>query len=62
MISIYKISVYNENNSKEFIYDIRCKSTDTKPTDDIPNGSSLIEIDTGDVYFYDAESKTWNAM
>ena len=29
-------------------------STDTKPTNGVPNGSTFIEIDTGDVYFYDA--------
>ena len=29
-------------------------STDSKPTDGVPNGSSFIEIDTGDVYLYDA--------
>lgn len=30
-------------------------STDTKPTDGVPNGSIFVEIDTGDVYFYDAD-------
>ena len=30
-----------------------CLSTDTKPTAGILNGSSLIEMDTGKVYFYD---------
>lgn len=39
------------------------KSTDIKPIsteyDIIPNGSALMEIDTGDVYFYDADTDTW---
>lgn len=28
---------------------------DPKPTAGVPNGSDFIEIDTGDVYFYDAD-------
>ena len=31
-------------------------STDTKPTTDIPNGSSFFEMDTGDTYYFDAET------
>lgn len=33
-------------------------STDTKPTD-VPNGSRFLEMDTGDVYMYDADSSSW---
>ena len=33
-------------------------STDTKPTD-VPNGSRFLEMDTGDVYMYDADSSAW---
>lgn len=36
-----------------------CLSTDTKPTDDIANGSQLIEIDTGDVYLFNEAAETW---
>lgn len=43
-------------------YDIRCLSTDTKPTANIPNGSTCIEIDTGKVYMYDIDSDTWNEI
>ena len=40
--------------------DFRGKSTDIKPiSDDIPNMSSYLEGDTGDIYFYDADTKTW---
>ena len=28
---------------------------DTKPTSGVPNGSDFLELDTGDVYFYDAD-------
>ena len=36
-----------------------CLSTDTKPTSKIANGSCLIEMDTGKVYFYDQAGGTW---
>lgn len=40
-----------------------CKSTDVKPTDDYPKGpynaDPLLEIDTGNVFCFDAETKTW---
>lgn len=32
-----------------------CKSTDTKPTKIATNGQPLVEIDTGKIYFFDAE-------
>jgi len=38
-------------------------STDSKPTqvgaNDVGNGSLYIEMDTGKIYFYDAENKQW---
>ena len=34
-------------------------STDTKPTENIPNGSTFFEIDTMDVYFYNQATKSW---
>ena len=37
-------------------------STDTKPTDGIDNGSRFIEMDTGKVYMYDAESGQWRVL
>lgn len=39
------------------------KSTDTKPAEsndlNIPNGTAFLEIDTGDVYFWDDSEKEW---
>lgn len=47
-------------NSGSSIRHYVCKSTDIKPTGgDVPNGSDLYEMDTGDIYMYDAETKTW---
>lgn len=36
-----------------------CMSTDEKPVDGIFNGSILSEIDTGNIYKFDQESKSW---
>ena len=33
-------------------------STDTKPAD-ATNGSSFLEMDTGDMYYWDADSEAW---
>lgn len=35
------------------------KSTDTKPTGDILNGSVINDIDTGKIYKFDQDSQTW---
>ena len=36
---------------------------DTKPTDkDIATGSTLVEVDTGDVYMYDEVGKEWHKV
>ena len=36
-----------------------CLSTDTKPIENVPNGSILVEIDTGYVFFFSADSSSW---
>ena len=35
------------------------KSTDIKPTEGIQNGRGFIEMDTGEYYKFDLETKTW---
>ena len=49
------ISISNLNGS----YDIRGLSTDSKPTTDILNGSTFIEMDTGKVFMFNGASSTW---
>lgn len=42
--------------------EFRGLSTDTKPNetkDGVGNGAAFIEMDTGKLYFYDADSKQW---
>lgn len=34
-------------------------STDTKPTDDLSTGSIFVEVDTGNVYFWDESGAQW---
>ena len=34
-------------------------STDSKPTENVPNGAAFIEMDTGKLYFYDADNQQW---
>lgn len=38
--------------------ELRGLSTDTKP-EDVPNGSSFLEMDTGKVFMFDANSVLW---
>lgn len=38
-----------------------CLSTDAKPTD-WENGSTLLEMDTGTVFVYDAANKVWRGL
>lgn len=40
-------------------WDIRGLSTDTKPIDGVPNGSTFYEIDTQKVFKFDADTNTW---
>lgn len=39
-----------------------CLSTDNKPTARIANGSTLLEIDTGDIYMFDEDGATWRKV
>ena len=40
-------------------FDGWCLSTDEKPTQGVLNGSCLIEMDTGKVFFFDEEGAAW---
>lgn len=42
-------------------WDVRIKSTDTKPIKDVPNGSSLIFIDnqSAGMMLFDADEQCW---
>lgn len=44
--------------TKEPGWELNGLSSESKPLD-APNGSTFIEMDTGDVYMFDATGKTW---
>ena len=47
-------------NKTNYVRNLKGLSTDTKPIYDIRgNGSTFTEIDTGNIYIYNASTKTW---
>ena len=50
MISITREAI-NMKGGNNAILELRGLSTDTKPTENIDNGSIFIEIDTSKIYF-----------
>ena len=57
MVSINRRTLYGE------VYnDVRCLSSDPKPTEGIRNGSTLTEIDTGKTYMFDRENGEWHEI
>lgn len=55
MVTITNVKIINNGKS---IIDGVCLSTDTKPTI-YGNGSTLAEMDTSKLYFYDADNSEW---
>ena len=45
-----------------WVHDVRCLSTDTKPTEGINNGSTLLEMDTGKMYMFDKDNEQWREI
>lgn len=52
------ITYSNANN--DAVWELIGLSTDEKPIDGIPNGSTFQEMNTGKMFMFDAESKTWH--
>ena len=46
-------------DGKHYLDDASCDSTETKPTDNICDGSIMRESDTGKVFFFSEESGDW---
>lgn len=62
------ITIYRKNgaiNNKQEV-ELRGLSTDEKPTringEEISNGTTFIEIDTGNIYMYDLENEEWKEL
>ena len=51
--------MFTINTYKGGYIEAACLHTDTKPTEEISTGSICVEVDTGDVYFFDADSEEW---
>ena len=70
MVTIYNIKksemINHPNGEVFYLLELRGLSTDEKPVEiengTIENGSVFIEIDTGDVYIFDAVNKEWNGV
>lgn len=67
MISIFKnTNVKTTKNGEASSYEIRCSSSDEKPTTingkTIDNGTALIEIDTQKIFFFDEENQEWKGV
>lgn len=56
------VSVNTYKNSVNPWWDVRCRSTDYKPMDGVPNGSTCIEIDTGKGFLFDAVEDKWHEI
>lgn len=48
-----------ENGTVAHMTEFFGNSTDTKPTDNLVNGSTFTEVDTGDVYLFDEVAGDW---
>ena len=57
MITVLRQTYYNN-----WVHDVRCLSTDTKPTEGINNGSILLEMDTGKMYMFDKDNEQWREI
>lgn len=67
MVTIYKSeNVKKEEEGTLLRGELRGLSTDEKPVKigdkTIANGSQFIEIDTGKVFLFDADSETWKEV
>lgn len=59
MITIYrKEGAIKDKQEVEY----RGLSTDTKPIENVDNGTIFIEIDTGKIYMYDLENEQWKEL
>lgn len=64
MVTIFKMENTQTKEGKEyFTGEIRCLSTDEKPTKVgdkyVDNGTQLVEINTGKIYFFDLDNQQW---
>lgn len=56
------VTVNTHKNGLNPFWDCRGKSTDTKPVQNVPNGSTYVEVDTGKKYIFDGTAGEWNEV
>lgn len=67
MISLYKLENTHIKPDADYIsVELRGLASDEKPTEmngkKIDNGSTYLEIDTGNLYLYDLENEEWKEI
>lgn len=61
MVRLTKVSTFFDKatNTQLQLLEGACESTDDKPTAGIATGSIMIEVDTGEVFFFSEKTGTW---
>lgn len=59
MITAYRKNTLIKDKAE---LELRGLSTDSKPTEDVANGTTFIEMDTGKIYMYDLENEEWKEI
>lgn len=54
-----KVAGYDDNGKELLLGEFVCLSTDTKPTEGIANGSTVIEMDTSKLFNFNQDGKAW---
>lgn len=59
MIRIFNKQLVAVESGSVYVADIYCDSSDTKPTTELANGSTLTEVDTGKRYLFNEATTSW---
>lgn len=59
MIRIFNKQLVAVESGSVYVADIYCDSSDTKPTTELANGSTLTEVDTGKRYLFNEANTSW---
>ena len=59
MIRIFNKQLVAVESGSVYVADIYCDSSDTKPTSELANGSTLTEVDTGKRYLFNEATTSW---
>lgn len=55
-------NVRSNPNKHQTVKTYVCLHADTKPTQNIENGSTCLEMDTGDLYIFDKANSLWREL